>query len=568
MRLQNERGIALAITLLNITVLIVLGCLFILRSVNEKNIVDKERKTAQSFYLAEGGADAAIDKLNELINVDLLNTINSTNPQTVGNKAQQYVTTGDGLGFLIEYAKFGGAALFTLTGGTQAIFNGTSTALGSGTYQFKIIATEKTNPVSVGTDKWDFPYYFRIESTGTVGNMPGKVLYNGDFTVRVQRDNFAKFALFTDHHTLPSGTVVWFTDKTNFAGPIHTNDQYSFAKSPSGIFDGVVTQQNTKARFYNNGNAIQMNASTNPPYDVPTFNSTYTRGAAQIVLASSVQQQDLYNQARGPDNTNGNGIFVANNGSSLTGGIYVKGDSTIQMAVDASGNAKYTVSQGATTKNITVSIPSNQTTVQTVGGGTSTYTGLPNGVDKLGTIIYTDGTVNSVSGTIQKDTEVTVSSQFDIVVTDNLVYQNYTPAVGTPGSANYTPPNANDATNLLGLVAWGGNVRVGTGAPNDINVHAIVMARNGILQVDSYNNTNVGPRGVATLLGGAITQFYGAFGLFNGSTGAQTAGYGRNFVYDSRTLLGKSPPYFPSMNTFIAFTNDITDKIAWQENGF
>jgi hypothetical protein len=117
----------------------------------------------------------------------------------------------------------------------------------------------------------------------------------------------------------------------------------------------------------------------------------------------------------------------------------------------------------------------------------------------------------------------------------------------------------------LGILSWGGNIRVGNSAPNNIDMHGVVMARNGIFTVDNYNSQAVGPRGTATLLGGSITQFYGAFGLFNGSTGQQISGYGRNFIYDSRTLMGKSPPYFPSLRTFIAFTNDLTDKIVWQE---
>jgi len=80
-----------------------------------------------------------------------------------------------------------------------------------------------------------------------------------------------------------------------------------------------------------------------------------------------------------------------------------------------------------------------------------------------------------------------------------------------------------------------------------------------------YDNQGVGGRGTATLLGGVITDFYGAFGLFNGSTGTQLSGYGRNFVFDDRMASGNAPPYFPSLNTFIAFTNDITDKMIWQE---
>ena len=150
-------------------------------------------------------------------------------------------------------------------------------------------------------------------------------------------------------------------------------------------------------------------------------------------------------------------------------------------------------------------------------------------------------------------------------ITNNILYQDYTPGVGTPGTAGYVPPTADGATNLLGLVSWAGNVRISTSAPNNINVHSTILARQGVFQVDNYSSG--APRGTATLLGGIISDDYGAFGTFNGSTGQQVSGYGRNFVYDERMETGNAPPYFPSLNTFIAFTNGITDKIVWQEGG-
>ncbi|HRZ40033.1 MAG TPA: DUF4900 domain-containing protein, partial [Candidatus Omnitrophota bacterium] len=79
---------------------------------------------------------------------------------------------------------------------------------------------------------------------------------------------------------------------------------------------------------------------------------------------------------------------------------------------------------------------------------------------------------------------------------------------------------------------------------------------------DNYDSG--APRGTATLLGGAITDSYGAFGQFNGTTGQPTSGYGRNFVYDERMRFGEAPPYFPTLNTFVAFSNDITDKMVWK----
>ena len=570
MRIRNERGMALAISLLVVMLLLIIGSVFVFRSITEKNIFEREKALTQSFYLADGGSHAGLKQIDSLINTDMRTTINGTNPQTVANDAKGFVLSGDGLGFLVKYAKKNGSAQLVLNG-QQATYAGTITTLGGGTYQFTIVFTEKGNPVNVATDKWDFSYNYNIQTTGIITGQPRKVRLTGDFTVRVQKDNFAKYALFTNQHRMPSGTLVWFTAKTNFAGPIHTNDQYNFASNPSGTFEGLVTQQNTKARFYNQGFSIQMDADSNPPYDVPTFNGGYDRGVAEIVLSSSVKKQDLIDQSRGGDTTTGNGIFVANDGVNLTGGIYVKGDATVNMGVDTNDNQTYTITQGSTTKIITVRLPpTNQTQIETVSQGTITYGGLPDGIDNVGTIIYVNGNITSVKGTIQEDTQVTVSSENGATITDHVLYSDFTPAIGTPGQPGYVPPNAEGTENLFGLLTWGGNIAIGTAAPNNLDIHGVMLAQNtgsnAIFTVTNYNSGS--PRGTVSLLGGAITQFYGAFGTFSGETGQLLTGYGRNFVYDNRMLQGEAPPYFPTMKTFIAFTNDITDKIAWQEGGF
>lgn len=78
-----------------------------------------------------------------------------------------------------------------------------------------------------------------------------------------------------------------------------------------------------------------------------------------------------------------------------------------------------------------------------------------------------NGSIASIGGAVQKDTEITVSSESDIIITNHLKYAAYTPAQGTPGTVGYIPPNATGEKNLLGLVCWSGNVRIGTSAPND-----------------------------------------------------------------------------------------------------
>lgn len=564
MKMNNEKGVALIISLFVVVVLLGLSSVFILRTIYESRVAQRELDMAKSFYIAEGGSKAALDRLDTLINTYMLNTVNATNPSTLVAQTTTYVANDDGIGFLINYVKNGGTAALTLNGINARHVQ--SAALGTGTYQYDIAISEKTDPIVVTADSWDFPYNYRIVSTGTSVGTNKDVVLSGDFTVRVQRDNFAKYALFTNQQTLPNGTNVWFTDKTNFAGPLHTNGRYNIALNPSGIFDGRVDQVEQLARFYNGGSPVLLDAAFNGVLDVPTFNSGFNRNASAISLSSASQQQDLVDQARGSASISGNGIYISNNGTSLTGGIYVEGNSNVTLSIDGSNNAVYNIVQGGSQKIITVNRSTNQTTVEHVSVGTTVYGGVPDGVDGVGTVIYVNGNINNLSGTVQGDTPVTISSNNDIVISNHLQYQNYNPAVGTPGQAGYVAPSVpSNAGNLLGLVSWNGNVRIGTSAPNDVNVHGTILAKAGIFQVDNYNDSGVGGRGVATLLGGVISDFYGAFGQFNGATGTQTAGYGRNFVYDERMAVGNAPPYFPSLNTFIAFTNDITDKMIWQE---
>ncbi len=563
MRRNNEQGIALVATLFILVILIGFSASFIMRTVSESNLSKVERESVKSLYLSEAGTQTALKQVYTLINNNLQNTILGTNPSTIITKANTYVASSDGVGFLVYFTKNAGTALLTLNG-TQAEYTLNATNLGSGTYNYKIIFTEKSDPTAVSSDIWDFPYYYRIESTGISKGEDKKVVLSGDFTVRVRRDNFARYALFTNSQAMPNGTNVWFTDKTSFDGPMHTNDRYNIYGNPSGVFNGTVTQVQSTARYYNNGFPVLLNDNHNSTIDVPTFNSSFTRGASAITLSSSVQQQDMVDQADAGNTYSSDGIYVPTSSGALTGGIYVKGNSTISLSVDGSNNAVYTITQGSTTKNITVNRSTNQTTVQTVSGSTVTYNGKPDGVDQVGTLIYVNGAITALSGTVQEDTQVTISAKNNITISNHLRYANYNAASGTPGASGYVPPSATGYDkNLLGLVTWDGDVRIGSTAPNNVDVHATVLAQDGIFQVDNYDSGS--PRGTATVLGGVITNAYGAFGQFNSSTGAQTSGYGRNFVYDTRMENGSAPPYFPSLNTFIAFTNDITDKMVWQE---
>ena len=272
-----------------------------------------------------------------------------------------------------------------------------------------------------------------------------------------------------------------------------------------------------------------------------------------------IYEADLKTQALGGVSEPGsNGIYVPNNGTAVTGGIYVRGnqgqssdDAVISLSTDVNGNAVYSITRNTSTTVVTVDYANNQTKVQ--AGATNTYQGIPDGTGNDGVILYVNDNIKSISGTVQKDSRVTVSSERDIVITNNIMYEK-DPRIS--GNENYA--------NLMGILSWGGNVRIGASAPNNVEINGVVMAPTGVFTVDNYNS---GPaRGVATLLGGSITQFYGAFGTFSGDT--PRTGYGRNFIYDSRMLQGIAPPYFPYIGSFTSSDDGGLDtKLTWQDKG-
>jgi hypothetical protein len=282
----------------------------------------------------------------------------------------------------------------------------------------------------------------------------------------------------------------------------------------------------------------------------------FLRGSAEtenISLPTSTEADDQRRAALGlnpnqPIPNYSNGIYVPTQGTSVKGGIYIVGDSTVSMSTDVNDNAVYSITQGGTTKNITVDFTNNQTTVETVGVSTDTYSGTLNGV-----IFDYNGSVTSLGGTVQRDSQVTIAASNDVVIQDHIRYEDYSIVDGLP--------TAEGTTNVLGIVAWNGDVRIGTSAPDNVEIHSTIMAPNGVFTVDNYDDRNVGYRGQATLLGGIITDFYGAFGLFSRYSGP-LSGYGRNFIYDQRMLQGLASPYFPTLQNFIAIS-DLGNPPTW-----
>jgi hypothetical protein len=130
----------------------------------------------------------------------------------------------------------------------------------------------------------------------------------------------------------------------------------------------------------------------------------------------------------------------------------------------------------------------------------------------------------------------------------------------------------------MGIISWNNNIHIGTSAPDDVNIHATLMAPSttsgqGQVLVDSYNSSSYGshantspPRGYATILGGVIMNVYGPFGTVAGNPPTQTyTGYARNFVYDKRMAQGMAPPYFPTIGNATSTLTGLTDRPNWRQ---
>ena len=564
---RNTRAVLLLIVTLVMMVLSVLTGVYLSSLVTEKRSVDDERFVSQAIGLAESGANHAVSEMRFRLDSGIVNNLRAV---TLASTINSYATSNDSLGFLRDYCYNGSESHFAATPnvtGEMSVGVTPVTLVGNveGNYANATIRVRQNGTARADLPNEDFwfNYTYTVESNGAITRYSNpiskQVVYSPQpFTIYVHRDNFAKFALFTVHHKTTNNTTVWFTNSTNFCGPVFTDERFAFANNPSAHFTENTSQNYTTAYFYNNSSSVLINASSNGVKDVPTFDKGFNRGADSLQLNASMTETQMRNYALGNGTDPGNGIWVINNGTACKGGIYVRGSSSnssddayIRMTVDGSNNQVYTVNQGGANTTITINKGTNQTTVVN-GTGTHIYTGVPDGTTHEGVLFFVNDTIKNVTGTVADTVQVTLASDKDMVLNGCLTYQNYTAS----------PLSANNTTNLLGLISWNGNVRIGSGAPNNVSVDGIVMAPNGVFTVDSYDSGN--SRGTATLLGGVISNYYGAFGTFG--SGGDT-GYGRNFVYDARMLEGSSPPYFPYMSYFTADIkplNVLLQRMFWQ----
>lgn len=422
---------------------------------------------------------------------------------------------------------------------------------------------------------------FVMVAEASLGQARRNIVLQGEYRFTIGRSSFARYALFTNLFT-----NIWFTDRTLFDGPVHTNGHFRFYRSP--WFGGEVTsagclspgsqscqgQTVPGAYFYGEGFVRDRNmrpSAARPSYrnrygtHAPEFTAGVDWNASFIPLPPNSQDQRTAAQK--------SGLYFGSSITSLK--LYRKcllGETEVACSepLDPGVLKLQYIEVTYCVKTNKGKCPTNE--VYRYGPDGLLYQKnnrglfvpvLRNGAPvRFNGVIYTDGEVRSLSGPERsRDTDpatappalaefaqITVAAQRDIRITGDLKYEK-PPCTGVPTrepDGTVTPAVCDNlgVQNVLGVYSQEGSVWIAREAPRDIHIHGTLMSSRGVVGVEDYDS--IPEKGSVYLLGGIIEYYSGVFGTLDSVTGRNGTGYGQAFTYDRRFLQGLAPPFFPT----------------------
>jgi hypothetical protein len=280
------------------------------------------------------------------------------------------------------------------------------------------------------------------------------------------------------------------------------------------------------------------------------------------------------------------------------GGIYVEGSASVLMSIGNDTSASknptqsYTITQGSTTTTITTDVGANTTTVAS-GSTILTLTGLPTNCSTMiplpvlgtctsalagsapGTMLYVNGTLNSLSGpgqgipAVQDGSQITIVAKGNIDITGDVIYK--TEPVTTTENQNVPGTNpaccngdpvatlipGNDKNQVLGLFTANGNINLMSPySNNNLQVDGSLAP---LQQGSTYCFTCSGYINTFNQVGGQIQS-----GICGCNMSTQNTYFDRRFT----SRAGFAPPWFPSTTitstaSAPAVTKPTVQRIQW-----
>ena len=252
MTYPRRHGVAMITALAILVVVGGIAALMFARTLTEVQHSGDDTGIVQSLLLARGAANLAgavmqipvRAELNAIVNTDS-NTVErwsfgtGTGNRPTSTSVAQALSTGSGSvanklqtavdGLLCDTPVPGLA-----DGGTAALRvyftrDACGVALPSGvdlpTARF-IEGQARTGSGEVADQTYALP--FVVVAEGSVGPYTRTIVTSGEYQFTVGRGSFAQYALFTSRHTTETGVDIWFTGRTLFDGPVHTNSNFRF----------------------------------------------------------------------------------------------------------------------------------------------------------------------------------------------------------------------------------------------------------------------------------------------------------------------------------------------------
>lgn len=259
-------------------------------------------------------------------------------------------------------------------------------------------------------------------------------------------------------------------------------------------------------------------------------------------------------------NSSGQQVYGSNpnnGGDGSAGGFYIQGNASVTLtsAADASNHPTqtYAITQGSTTTTIVVDTAANTTTV-TSGSSTETLQGVPTQLDPntgapvtqtdpsgnavSPTLIYVNGQITGLSGTVQNDSGITVAAAGDISVTGDLTYAQ------SPVSIPSDALNSSTDAGVLGIYTTG-NINLYADSSGNLTVDASLAALSGAATGSGTSGFETPGRSQRSC-GDSICTWTIVGGRSEDQAHGVSIGQG-NTYYDQRFATGKfGPPWFPT----------------------
>lgn len=611
-RFRNQRGIALATTLLLVVLLCAMSLTMVLTVGSDMLVNGYYGNERGSFYAADSGATLA----RRAIVTGILSSVPSTFSNTVqpippGTETSVQNSVGTTYSAATNVTGPAGSwpekfMITSVSVSTPTCTPSPATYAGSSNYNGKAISCTNLPPNVTG---YNYIYPYSITSVGqsqgteaTTLVDSGNLVFNASVSPAAGTVvSFASYGTFIDQYPPCSSPFIAGT----LTGPFFTNGAWNFGdanalgSSTKYDFKANTGQANGAVSYWHGNNCTQAAAASNTANGTtiaPTFEAQFNIGASSVALPQNDYNQeqavlDGKGVASGSPNLNasnlknssgtaypssGNpssGVYVpytVGSGGVKTfsgGGIYVAGNATVTLSPSGTTGQVYTIVQNGVTTTVTVSptgLGTGTTTIQTGTAAPNVIQGVPTMIDpntgattENATMLYVNGNITSLSGpgeyttAINNGQAVTITASGNVTVTGDIRYASEPVTTSANQTVNGTQyPNADTLipTNNTGQVL---GIFTATG---DIQMNN--GQRDGNLEIDaSIAMISQGGSGGWINVGPQINTLNVVGGRIANVAKSGNA-ITRNIFFDQRFAGGNfAPPWYPSTTVTASNTN-------------